>query len=71
MGDILRVSLSMKRYSDLLKWKDQVQKMDGFVINPERIKNKFCDNDVHRYKDFSEKISVIWLCIWSFRAGPK
>ena len=29
--------------------------MDGFVINPERIKNKFCDNDVHRYKDFSEK----------------
>lgn len=55
MGDILRVSLSMKRYSDLLKWKDQVQKMDGFVINPERIKNKFCDNDVHRYKDFSEK----------------
>lgn len=55
MGDILRVSLSMKRYSDLLKWKEKIQQMDGFVINPARIKNKFCDNDVKRHQDFSEK----------------
>ena len=55
MGDILRVSLSMKRYSDLKKWIKEVSSNEGFTINPERIKNKFCDNDVHRYKDFSEK----------------
>ena len=55
MGDILRVSLSMKRYSDLLKWKEKIQQMDGMTINPTRIKNKFCDNDVKRYQDFSEK----------------
>jgi len=55
MGDILRVSLSMKRYSDLQKWITYVQSLSGFKINPKRIKNKFCDNDVHRHKDFSEK----------------
>ena len=55
MGDILRVSLSMKRYSDLLKWKEKIQHMQGFSINPSRIKNKFCDNDVTRYQEFSEK----------------
>lgn len=55
MGDILRVSLSMKRYSDLLKWKEKIQQMDGMIINPSRIKNKFCDNDVKRHQDFSEK----------------
>ena len=55
MGDILRVSLSRKRYSDLVKWIEYVKSQDSFTVNPDRIKNKFCDNDVHRHKDFSEK----------------
>lgn len=55
MGDILRVSLSMKRYSDLEKWTEYVQSVDKFKVNPKRIKDKFCNNDVRRHQEFSEK----------------
>lgn len=55
MGDILRISLSLENYATLVRWKDKAIASKAFKVNPNRIKDKFCNNDVRLADQFNEK----------------
>lgn len=54
MRDVLRCSISVKYYKDVLNWTEHFKKQPDLKINPARTKNKFCDNDVNKAADFTD-----------------
>lgn len=55
MGDILRFSISMKRYADIVEWKEKAISSGSFNIDQSRVKDKFCNNDISRSAEFSDR----------------
>lgn len=55
LRDILRMSISVKRYNDIKDIEERLITSDAFEVDLRSIENNFCDNDVKNADKFSEK----------------